>query len=105
MICPKMEVPDAKAAGWTYDVVGHDDQEDAFEVLANKAAQSVSAIQTLAIEKSHLTVERLDTLQRFYPNSSVVGIDQVLTDLRIVKSADEVEKFVKQQNLLTMRFK
>lgn len=92
MICPKMEVTDAKAAGWTYDVVGHDDQEDAFEVLANKATQSVSAIQTLAIEKSHLTVERLDTLQRFYPNSSVVGIDQVLTDLRIVKSADEVEK-------------
>lgn len=92
MICPKMEVPDAKAAGWTYDIVGHDDQEDAFEVLANKADSCVTSIRTLAIEKSHLTVERLDILQRFYPNGSFVGIDHLLTDLRIVKSAEEVEK-------------
>ncbi len=33
MICPKMEVPDAKAAGWNFSIVGHDDQEDAWEIL------------------------------------------------------------------------
>ncbi|MBQ0139709.1 MAG: aminopeptidase P family protein [Kurthia sp.] len=92
MICPKMEVPDAKAAGWSYEVIGHDDKEDAWEVLATKVASLVGGIQSLAIEKSHLTVERLELLQRFYPNSTVSGIDQLLTDMRIVKSEDELVK-------------
>lgn len=92
IICPKMEVPDVKAVGWKYDVVGHDDQENAWEILANKANATVPSISKLAIEKSHLTVERLELLQRFYPNSIISGIDQLITDLRIVKSEDELEK-------------
>lgn len=92
MICPKMEVPDAKAAGWAYEAVGHDDQENAWEVLANKIATITPSIASLAIEKSHLTVERLEALQRFYPNSAIVGLDQKLTDMRIVKSEDEIVK-------------
>lgn len=92
IICPKMEVPDVKAVGWQYDVIGHDDQENAWEILANKANLTVPTISSLAIEKSHLTVERLELLQGFYPNSSISGIDQLITDLRIVKSEDELEK-------------
>ncbi|GEK34718.1 M24 family metallopeptidase [Kurthia sibirica] len=92
MICPKMEVPDAKAAGWKFEVIGHDDQENAWELLANNAAKTTPAMTTLAIEKSHLTVERLETLQRFYPNTNFTGIDQLLTDMRIVKSQDELVK-------------
>lgn len=92
MICPKMEVPDAKAAGWNFEIIGHDDQENAWEVLSSKVSSLVGSLQTLAIEKSHLTVERLELLQRFYPNSTVTGIDQLLTDMRIVKSEDELVK-------------
>ncbi|MEG0381309.1 MAG: Xaa-Pro peptidase family protein [Kurthia sp.] len=92
LICPKMEVPDAQAAGWAFEVVGHDDHENAWEVLANAANKSVQALNSLAIEKSHLTVERLESIQRFYPNTTFTGIDQLLTDMRIVKSEDEIEK-------------
>ena len=39
IICPKMEVPDALAAGWEFEAVGHEDTEDAWEVVA-KAAEA-----------------------------------------------------------------
>ncbi len=34
VICPLMEVPDLKASGWMFEAVGHQDTEDAWEVLA-----------------------------------------------------------------------
>ncbi len=34
LICPQMEIPDAKAAGWSYEVIGHQDTENSMEVLA-----------------------------------------------------------------------
>ena len=33
LICPLMEVPDVKATGWPFEVVGHADTEDAWDVV------------------------------------------------------------------------
>ncbi|WP_146551077.1 Xaa-Pro peptidase family protein [Rummeliibacillus sp. SL167] len=92
MICPKMEVPDAKSAGWSYEVVGHDDTENAWEIFHNTAETRNVPLNTIAIEKNHLTVERLESLQAFYPATNFVGIDKQLNNMRLVKSKDELEK-------------
>ena len=92
MICPKMEVPDAKSAGWSYEVVGHDDTENAWEIFHNTAETRNVPLNTIAIEKNHLTVERLESLQAFYPATNFVAIDEQLNNMRLVKSKDELEK-------------
>lgn len=92
MICPKMEVPDALASGWSYEAVGHDDTDNAWEILYNTATTRGVQLNTIAIEKAHLTVERLEALQGFYPTSKFVGIDEQLNDMRLVKSEDELQK-------------
>ena len=38
LICPQMEVPDALAAGWTFEAVGHEDTENAWDVVAKTIA-------------------------------------------------------------------
>ena len=40
LICPKMEMPDAVAAGWTHEVVGHEDTENAWDVVAKTVERS-----------------------------------------------------------------
>lgn len=92
LICPQMEVPDAKASGWTYDTVGHLDTDNAWEKLANAVKSRNVEISALAIEKSHLTVERLEALQSFYPQTNVVRLDDKINDMRVIKDESELEK-------------
>ena len=92
LICPKMEVPDAKAAGWNYDVIGHADTDNAWEVLVNKIQACGVSISKMAIEKAHLTVERLEALQSFYPNVMFDRLDDKINDMRVIKDETELEK-------------
>ncbi|MEK4426605.1 M24 family metallopeptidase [Solibacillus sp. FSL K6-1523] len=99
LICPKMEVPDAKAAGWAYDVVGHEDTEIAWDVLAKTVASKNVQLSSLAIEKAHLTVERLEALQERYPAAQFAGIDTKVNAMRIQKDEDELAKLRKAAEL------
>ena len=99
LICPKMEMPDAVAAGWAFDVVGHEDTENAWDVVAKTVAARNVAFDTLAIEKSHLTVERLEAIQERYEQLKFAGIDDKINALRISKDEVELEKLRKAAEL------
>ena len=58
IICPKMEIPDALASGWSFEAVGHTDTDNAWDIVAATVAKRDIKIETMAIEKAHLTVEK-----------------------------------------------
>ncbi len=91
LICPQMEIPDAKNAGWNGNIVGHTDTEDAMEILYRTASQSVPSIKTLAIEKTHMIVERYDAINEFFGSPKIVGIDDKTSAMRVIKDAAEME--------------
>lgn len=95
VICPLMEVPDLKASGWTFEAIGHQDTEDAWEVLAAAAEKREVPLQTIAIEKSHLTVERLERMEQLFDGASFPRLDEQLNEMRNIKSEDELEKLRK----------
>ncbi|WP_274307719.1 M24 family metallopeptidase [Solibacillus daqui] len=99
LICPKMEMPDVVAAGWTYEVVGHEDTENAWDVVAKTVASRKTAFNTLAIEKSHLTVERYEAIQERYENVTFKGLDEKINAMRICKGEEELVKMRKAAEL------
>ncbi|MEK4627638.1 MAG: Xaa-Pro peptidase family protein [Solibacillus sp.] len=99
LICPKMEMPDVVAAGWTFEVVGHEDTENAWDVVAKTVATRNGDFATLAIEKSHLTVERYEAIQQQYPTIKFANIDEKVNALRIRKDEKELEKMRKAAEL------
>jgi Xaa-Pro dipeptidase len=90
MICPKMEVPDAKEAGWAFEVVGHQDTDQPWQLLKEAIVAKGVKINQLAIEKSHLTVERLEALQELFPQASFARLDDQLNSMRVVKDDSEL---------------
>lgn len=92
LICPQMEVPDVKTSGWKFDTIGHLDTENAWEILNREVQSRGVKISTLAIEKAHLTVERLEALQHLYPQANFVRLDDKLNDLRVIKDNEELSK-------------
>lgn len=92
LICPKMEVPDALAAGWGFEAVGHADTDNAWDIVRSEIEKRGIQVSTMAIEKSHLTVERLEALQSLYPDARFERLDDEINSMRVMKSEDELEK-------------
>lgn len=90
LICPKMEMPDAKAAGWTYEMVGHEDTQDSMELLREKVQAKVGEIGTLGIEKNHLTVDRYEALQERFNAPTFHSLDDQMNTMRVIKDEDEL---------------
>ncbi|GGG29855.1 dipeptidase [Lysinibacillus alkalisoli] len=92
IICPQMEVPDAKrASGWE-DVVGHLDTQNAMDILADAIRARVSDVKSIAIEKLHLNVARYEQLQERFVKASFPRLDDKLNYMRVIKSEDELVK-------------
>ncbi|AYC29844.1 M24 family metallopeptidase [Paenisporosarcina cavernae] len=90
MVLPKMEVPDAKAAGWKYDIIGHEDTDNAWNLVQEYIANKQNSLGTLAIEKTHVTVDRYEEIQRILPSATISGIDDTLNSLRLKKDNSEL---------------
>ena len=60
---------------------------------------------SIAIEKSHLTVERLERMDQLFAGATFVRLDEQLNGMRNIKSEDELTNYVKPLNWLIMRLK
>lgn len=99
IICPQMEVPDVRAAGWNFDTVGHLDTENAWDVVTENITKRGVTVSTVAIEKSHLTVERLEALAAIYPDAMFERLDDKINAMRVIKDVTELEKMRKAAEL------
>lgn len=90
VICPLMEVPDVKAAGWAYDVVGHEDTQDAWDIVMSAVEKRGSLPSSIAIEKTHLTVERLERMEDLFTNTNFIRLDDQLNKMRVIKDENEL---------------
>ncbi|TWT08921.1 Xaa-Pro peptidase family protein [Planomicrobium sp. CPCC 101079] len=91
LICPQMEIPDAKNAGWSSDIVGHVDTENAMEVLHRTASNRGVSLSKLAIEKSHMTVDRYETLIALFGGLEFVQLDEQINAFRVIKDETELQ--------------
>ncbi len=91
VICPLMEVPDVLSAGWPYEVVGHADTDDAWDIIMNTLKARGSNPNSIAIEKSHLTVERMERMEELFKGASFVQLDDQLNGMRVIKDEDELK--------------
>lgn len=90
IICPKMEIADVQSAGWPYEVVGHSDIDNAWTILAEAIEKRDISFSRIAIEKSHLTVERLEALQQLFPHIEITRFDDQINEMRVIKNEDEL---------------
>lgn len=99
LVCPKMEAPDAANSGWNQEIVGHLDTDNPWNLIATATQSRGITLSTVAIEKSHLTVERLESLQEIYPQANFVRLDDKINEMRVIKEEIEIEKMRKAAGL------
>lgn len=95
LICPKMEVPDASQV-FDGKIIGHVDTENAWDLLV---AHFTVPVAKLAIEKSHMTVERKEFLEQRIQGVAFSAIDDVITEMRLIKTEEELVQLRKAAEL------
>lgn len=95
MICPNMEKPQARAAGWDYEIISYSDSENPWQLLEARLKKQLPSVSKIAIEKEHISFTRAKALLNMYPNGELVSVEEKLYSLRLVKDEKEL-KILKQ---------
>ncbi|HHW37182.1 MAG TPA: aminopeptidase P family protein [Bacillales bacterium] len=90
MVCPKMEMASAKNAGWRFEIIGYDDTENPWTFIQKAIENRNVSVSAIAIEKDHLSFERGEKLQGFFPNVVFKAAEEKLNELRLIKDKSEL---------------
>ncbi len=92
LICPAMEKEDAKASGWSYEIIGYSDVENPWEMVRKAIDKRVNNVSKLAVEKEHMNVERYEALSELFPKAAFISAEENLRKLRMIKDEKEISK-------------
>ncbi|MBP2241395.1 Xaa-Pro dipeptidase [Cytobacillus eiseniae] len=90
LVCPGMEVPDAKNAGWSNEIIGYSDIENPWELIHKAINKRISNVSKVAIEKEHMNVERYEAISGLFTEATFVSAEEKLRKLRMVKDEKEL---------------
>ena len=91
LVCPAMEVHDAKRAGWGQEIIGYSDIDNPWEMIQQSINKRSKGISKAAIEKEHMNVERYEQLLQLFPKAAFVSAEEKVRMLRMIKDAKELK--------------
>lgn len=91
LVCPAMEIHDAKKSGWGHEIIGYSDIDNPWGMIQKAINKRVSIVGKTAIEKEHMNVERYEHLSSLFPKAVFVSAEEKLRMLRMIKDAQELK--------------
>jgi Xaa-Pro dipeptidase len=91
LVCPEMEVLNARHSGWEHEIIGFNDISNPWELVQKAIQKRVNSVVNVAIEKEHMNVERYEHLLSLFRNASFVSAEEKLRKLRMIKDAKELK--------------
>ncbi|MCY7675221.1 M24 family metallopeptidase [Bacillus safensis] len=98
-ILPKMEVEQAKNAGWSGDIIGYEDHENPFDFIQLAIEKRGVQAARLAIEKESIPLQRAEQLQAVTGAETFVRAEEKLNQLRLIKDESEIATLKKAAEL------
>ncbi|TXK90305.1 aminopeptidase P family protein, partial [Parageobacillus sp. SY1] len=90
LICPQMETARVKQAGWTYEIIDYTDTDNPWQLLEHHVRSRNIAVERIAVEKSHLSLERYELLHTYFQARSWINAEEKLRQLRMIKEEKEI---------------
>lgn len=90
LICPQMETARARQAGWTYEIIDYGDADNPWQLLERHMRTKNIKLDRIAVEKSHLSLERYEQLQACFQARSWLNAEEKLRQLRMIKEEKEI---------------
>jgi Xaa-Pro dipeptidase len=92
LVCPGMEVSQARDAGWKHEILGYSDSQDPWAMIQEKLNErGVAKAEKIAAETETLAYARGEKLLGMYPGAKLSAAEEALHELRLVKEESELE--------------
>ncbi|MBD8068967.1 M24 family metallopeptidase [Bacillus sp. PS06] len=91
LVCPAMEISQAKASGWEYEIVGFSDTDQPWDLIKQALTKRNLNVSTVAIEKEHMNIERYENLVSLFSHATFISAEEKLHTLRMIKDEKEAE--------------
>jgi len=95
LICPAMEVHDAKKSGFAYEICGYSDIENPWKIIHKELQKRHISIKRIGIEKLHMNVERFEHIRTLFPHAEFASLEGWINEIRMIKDKDEWLKIKK----------
>ncbi|MEH7512631.1 Xaa-Pro peptidase family protein [Gottfriedia acidiceleris] len=89
-ISPAMEVQMIKEAGWKHPILSYTDSDHPW-ALVGHLIESRNKMKQFAVEKHDISYFYIESLQQIFGEVEFASLDSILTEMRLVKDADEIE--------------
>lgn len=91
LVCPAMEVNDAKNVGWNNEIIGYSDTDKPWDFVESRIKARNINVRKFAIEKENLNVERYEELISRFEGAVFSSAEAILHELRLVKDESEMK--------------
>lgn len=92
LICPGMEVSQARAAGFVGEIIGYADHENAWDkVKAAIVKRGQEHALKAAVEKELLSFARAEQLLQIMTEATLVSAEDIMNQLRLIKDEKELD--------------
>ncbi|MEE6452126.1 Xaa-Pro peptidase family protein [Gottfriedia acidiceleris] len=89
-ITPEMEVQMIKEAGWSHPILSYTDSDDPWALIRH-VIEIRNKMKHFAVEKHDISYFYIENLQQIIGEIEFASLDSILTEMRLVKDADEIE--------------
>ncbi|MCF6137907.1 M24 family metallopeptidase [Pseudalkalibacillus berkeleyi] len=91
LVCPGMEVSQVRDAGWKYDIIGHGDADQPWDLIHSALKKrGIDDAKQVSIEKETLSYGRAEQLMKRYPSVKFNNAEDKLNELRLIKDEEEL---------------
>lgn len=92
LFTPALEVETAKNSSWQFDVLGYADNENPWQLIVAAIKARFDEPKKMAIEKNHLTVDRLEILRSLLLHTDFnFDLTSVIQQSQLRKTASEIK--------------
>ncbi len=96
LICPSMEVRDAKESGWSGELIGYADHENPWAFIGHALdTRGINGALRIGIEANHISFARSEYLSQYGNSVTFSNMEAALGSIRTIKDASEIEKLKK----------
>lgn len=105
LFAPGLEVEDAKASSFEYDVVGFLDSQDPFTLIVEEIKKRYGTPKRIALEKNQLVLDRYLRLNEAFPSADFsADLTPLVQELQLYKTEEECQRLIEAGSTADLAF-
>lgn len=95
LFTPALDAQAAKESSWQYDVIGYQDAQDPWKIIASEIHNRYGTPADITIEKSSLSLDHFEAFAAYFPKTSFAkNLTPVIEQMQLRKTPEEIDKLV-----------